>query len=52
MQWILHRVIVLSGAAEPRDDFGEEADDDWDMTLEGLEAEDEWFASVVDGPGL
>ena len=44
MQWILHRVTVLSGAAEPRDDFGEDADDDWDMALEGLEAEDEWSA--------
>src|ERR1700761_216370 len=29
MQWILHRLTALSGAAEPRDDFGEEADDDW-----------------------
>ena len=29
MQWILHRVTALSGAAEPRDDFGEDADDDW-----------------------
>jgi hypothetical protein len=28
MQWILHRVTALSGAAEPRDDFGEDADDD------------------------
>jgi hypothetical protein len=44
MQWILHRVTVLSAAAEPRDDFGEDTDDDWDMALEDLEAEDEWFA--------
>jgi hypothetical protein len=44
MQWILHRVTALSGAAEFRDGFGEEADDDWDMAREGLEAEDEWFA--------
>jgi HNH endonuclease len=28
MQWMLHRVAALSGAAEPRDDFGEETDDD------------------------
>jgi hypothetical protein len=28
MQWILHRVIVLSGAAESRDDFGEDTDSD------------------------
>jgi hypothetical protein len=40
MQWILHRVTALSGAAEPRDDFGEDTDDDWDITLEDLEAED------------
>jgi hypothetical protein len=47
MQWILHRVTALSGAAEPRDDFGEDSDDDWNMALrreEDLEAEDEWFA--------
>jgi hypothetical protein len=29
MQWILHRVTALSAAAEPRDDFGEDTDDDW-----------------------
>ena len=34
MQWILHRVTALSGAAEPRDDFGEDTDDDWDIALE------------------
>jgi hypothetical protein len=44
MQWILHRVTALSAAAEPRDDFGEDTDNDWDMALEDLEAEDEWFA--------
>jgi hypothetical protein len=44
MQWMLHRVTALSAAAEPRDDFGEDTDDDWDMTLEDLEAEDKWFA--------
>jgi hypothetical protein len=47
MQWMLHRVAALSGAAEPRDDFGDDTDDDWDMALrseEDLEAEDEWFA--------
>jgi hypothetical protein len=44
MQWILHRVTALTGAAEPRDDFGEDTDDDWDIALEDLEAEDEWFA--------
>ena len=43
MQWILHRLTALSGAAEPCDDFGEEADDDWDMALEGLEAEGGWL---------
>jgi hypothetical protein len=41
MSWILYRVTVLSGAAEPRDDFGEDANNDWDMALEDLEAEDE-----------
>jgi hypothetical protein len=47
MQWILHRVTALSAAAEPRDDFNKEGDDDWDMALgseEDLEGEDEWFA--------
>jgi hypothetical protein len=38
MQWILHRVTALSGAAESRDDFGEDTDRDWDIALE---AEDE-----------
>jgi hypothetical protein len=40
-------VTALSAAAEPRDDFSDETDDDWDMALrseEDLEAEDEWFA--------
>jgi hypothetical protein len=44
MQWMLHRVTALSAAAEPRDNFGDDTDDDWDMALEDLEAEDEWFA--------
>ena len=37
MQWMLHRVTALSAAAEPRDDFGEDTDDDWDMALEDLD---------------
>jgi hypothetical protein len=41
MQWILYRVTALSGATEPRDNFGEDINDDWDMALEDLEAEDE-----------
>jgi hypothetical protein len=47
MQWILQRVTALSAAAEPRDDFSDETDDDWYIALrseENLEAEDEWFA--------
>ena len=45
MQWTLHRVAALSGAAESRDDF-DEGDDDWDLPLgneEDLEdLEEEW----------
>ena len=39
MQWMLHRVSALSGAAEPcDDDFNGEDDDDWeDATLENEE---------------
>ena len=45
MQWILHRVAAMSGAAEPRDGFDEDDDDDWEVALgneEDLEMEDEW----------
>ena len=49
MQWILHRVSALSGAAEPSDDFNKDNDDDWDVALENeddlggdLSTEDEW----------
>jgi len=31
MQWFLHRVAAMSGAAEPRDDFGDDSDDDFSM---------------------
>jgi hypothetical protein len=33
MQWILHRVTALRGAAESSDDFDEDDNDDWDMPL-------------------
>jgi hypothetical protein len=44
MQWILHRVAAMSGAAEPRDDFYEGSDDDWGESvgdIEDIDAEDE-----------
>jgi len=47
MQWILHRVTALRGAAESSDDFDEDDDDDGYMALgneEDLETEDEWSA--------
>src|SRR5262249_49174956 len=28
MQWILHRVAAMSGAAEPQDEYGDSDDDD------------------------
>ena len=44
MQWILHPVTALSGAAEPRDDF-EDDDDDWNVSLGDEEdLENEWSA--------
>jgi hypothetical protein len=51
MQWILHRVAAMSGAAEPRDDLDED-DDDWEVALGNeadLEMEDEW-ASYTSSP--
>jgi len=50
MQWILHRVSALSGAAELSDDFDKDNDDDWDVALENEEdldillTDDEWSA--------
>ena len=48
MQWILHRVSALSGAAEFSNDFNKD-NDDWDVALENeddlerdLSTEDEW----------
>jgi hypothetical protein len=49
MQWILHRVAAMSGAAESRDGFNEDDnDDDWEMAVgnEDLEMEDEWASST------
>jgi len=41
MQWFLNRVVAMSGAAEPREDFDEE-DDSFTRNEEVLKSEDEW----------
>jgi len=41
MQWFLNRVVAMSGAAEPRDDFDEDGDG-FTGNEEVLESEDEW----------
>ena len=53
MQWFLHRVTAMSGAAEPQDDFYRDSDDDiatalqdqWDMYTE-----DDWNIDTEEGP--
>ncbi|KAN0072672.1 hypothetical protein V8E54_002082 [Elaphomyces granulatus] len=55
MQWMLHRVSALSGAAEPcDDDFNGEDDDDWeDATLENEEElGDGWSEDVGKEVGI
>jgi len=53
MQWFLHRVTAMSGAAEPKDNFHDDSDDDiaealqnrWDMYTE-----DDWDMDIEEGP--
>ncbi|KAF2191183.1 hypothetical protein K469DRAFT_720172, partial [Zopfia rhizophila CBS 207.26] len=54
MQWFLHRVTAMSGAAEPQDDFHDDDSDDdivealqnrWDMYTE-----DDWDMDIEEGP--
>src|SRR5947208_370626 len=39
---MLHRVTEFSAAAEPRDDFGEDTEDAYDVAHQYLAAEDGW----------
>jgi hypothetical protein len=41
MQWFLHRVTAISGAAEPQDDFHYDSDSDGDVE-EALHQECDW----------
>ncbi|KAF2189132.1 hypothetical protein K469DRAFT_701685 [Zopfia rhizophila CBS 207.26] len=54
MQWFLHRVTAMSGAAEPQDDFHDDDSDDdivealqnrWDM-----DTEDDWDMDIEEWP--
>ncbi|KAF2190446.1 hypothetical protein K469DRAFT_746946 [Zopfia rhizophila CBS 207.26] len=56
MQWFLHRVTAMSGAAEPQDDFHDEDSDDdiatasqdrWDIYTE-----DDWDMDIEEGPAM
>jgi hypothetical protein len=51
MQWILHRVAAMSGAAELYDDFGFDNDNDDAMVLQNewdSYREDEWDPDMID----
>ncbi|KAF2184433.1 hypothetical protein K469DRAFT_709182, partial [Zopfia rhizophila CBS 207.26] len=55
MQWFLHRVTAMSGAAEPQDDFHDDDDSDDDI-VEALQnrwdmyTEDDWDMDIAEGP--
>ena len=53
MQWFLHRVTALSGAAEPQDDFyNEDSDDDIATTLQdrcNMYTDDDWQMEMEGG---
>jgi hypothetical protein len=57
MQWFLHRVTAMSGAAEPKDDFHDDSDDDIAEALQnrwGMYMEDDWDMDidVEEGPAM
>ena len=50
MQWILHRLVAMSGAAEIDDDFDNDDDDAMALRDEWLQHQaDEWHSSHADG---
>ncbi|KAF2180008.1 hypothetical protein K469DRAFT_715607 [Zopfia rhizophila CBS 207.26] len=55
MQWFLHRVTAMSGAAEPQDDCHDDDDSD-DNIAEALQnrwdmyTEDDWDIDIAEGP--
>jgi HNH endonuclease len=50
MQWVLHRLTAVSGAAEPQDDFqGDDSDDDIEEALQNgwdMYTEDDWDMDI------
>ncbi|OCK86096.1 hypothetical protein K432DRAFT_421279 [Lepidopterella palustris CBS 459.81] len=57
MQWYLHRVTAMSGAAEAQDDFcgGDDSDDDLALPLQNrwnLYTEDEWDMGIEEEPDM
>ncbi|KAF2180121.1 hypothetical protein K469DRAFT_753606 [Zopfia rhizophila CBS 207.26] len=58
MQWFLHRVAAISGAAEPQDDFHDDDDNSDDDIVEALRnrrdmyMEDDWDMGIEEGPAM
>jgi hypothetical protein len=50
MQWFLHRVQAMSGAAEPLDDFHDDSDDDMATDRLDMYTEDDWDMEMEEGP--
>jgi hypothetical protein len=54
MQWFLHRMTAISGAAEPQDDFNDkDSDDNIVTTLQDrldMYTEDDWDMEIEEGP--
>ncbi|KAL1962943.1 hypothetical protein VTN77DRAFT_9039 [Rasamsonia byssochlamydoides] len=51
MQWVLHRVAAMSGAAEPQDDYDDDMDEDGQSALlceQDMIMEDEWASDMED----
>ncbi|KAF2194206.1 hypothetical protein K469DRAFT_744878 [Zopfia rhizophila CBS 207.26] len=58
MQWFLHRVTAMSGAAEPQDDLHDDDDNSDDDIVEALQnrrdmyLEDDWDMDIEEGPAM